>query len=219
MCYAEFTRCRQKPLKEIEIETTAGVLSGTLTVPAQADCALLLAHGAGADHKHSHMESLAGAFASVGIASLRFNFPFKQFGRKRVDSAEVSMESIVAAANFLDTETDLPLFIVAAKKLLDCHGLLFCSFPLHPAGKPGVERAAHLIDIDKQMLFISGTRDSLAEQSLMQQEADKLKNASVHWLDTADHSYKILKRSRVSDVDVYEEAATVASAFIKNVAG
>jgi predicted alpha/beta-hydrolase family hydrolase len=93
-------------------------------------------------------------------------------------------------------------------------GLIFCSFPLHPPGKPGTTRAAHLSSVRRPMLFLSGTRDALAEQALLRGVVDTLENAELHWLDTADHGYRVLKRSRASAEDVFAEMARVAREFV-----
>ena len=93
-------------------------------------------------------------------------------------------------------------------------GLIFYSFPLHPSGKPGTTRAKHLPDINVPMLFLSGTRDKLAEEPLLTETTSALSSAEIHWLDTADHSFKILKRTRTNPVDVYTEAATAAAGFV-----
>ncbi len=212
-------------MTEFELSTDQGALSATLNVPESPNCVLLLAHGAGADHKHVHMESLSCAFANVGIATLRFNFPFKQKGGTRVDSTDVSVSCIVSAAEELKQRIDLPLFIgghsfggrmathAAAGKLVECRGLVLCSFPLHPAGKPGIKRAAHFSNINVPVLFLSGDRDKLAEPALLEAQLPVLKNAQLHWLSTADHSFKILKRTRLLEIDVYQEAAEAAATF------
>jgi hypothetical protein len=93
-------------------------------------------------------------------------------------------------------------------------GLVFCSFPLHMPGKPAITRAAHLAGIAKPMLFLSGTRDELAERELLEPLVRSLPNAKLHWLDTADHGYRVLKRTRASAEDVFDEMARVARAFI-----
>ncbi len=214
-------------MAKLRIDAPAGNLSATLDQPDQAIAILLLAHGAGADHQHAHMQSLAAGFNDNRIATLRFNFPFKEAARNRVDSQAVSIASIVAAAQKAQDLVKLPLLAgghsfggrmvthAVAEGALDCVGLIVCSYPLHPAGKPGVDRAAHLGDIDRPILFLSGTRDALADSELLQGEIDKLSARNrLHWLDTADHSYKILKRSRVTMQDVYAEAGEVAGKFV-----
>lgn len=93
-----------------------------------------------------------------------------------------------------------------AQMPLPVDGLVLFSFPLHPAGKPSLDRAEHLYRIDKRMLFLTGSRDKLADLDLLDQVISKLApRATLHLLDTADHGYKILKRSRKSDQDIFEE--------------
>jgi predicted alpha/beta-hydrolase family hydrolase len=94
--------------------------------------------------------------------------------------------------------------------LEDVRGLVFFSFPLHPPGRPETSRAEHLNAVTIPMLFVSGTRDDLAELDLLEPVCTELApRATLHLLDTADHSFKILKRSRVSDEDVFDEIARV----------
>jgi predicted alpha/beta-hydrolase family hydrolase len=213
--------------QEFTLETESGPLSATLNQAESASHTLLLAHGAGADHQHHHMTSLANAFEAQRITTLRFNFPFKQHGRNRVDSKAVSVNCISAAATWLQTNHRQPLLIgghsfggrmathAVAEHDIECTALVLCSFPLHPAGKPSTERAAHLKDISPPMIFLSGTRDKLADKNLLEAEVRKLNSSSrVHWLDTGDHSFNILKRSRNNAVEIYTEAAAEARTFI-----
>jgi len=217
--------------KSLKITSEHAELSATLTAPDKPRASLLLAHGAGADHLHLHMQSLAEAFALQGIAVLRFNFPFKEAGRARVDSKSVSTDCVVAAFEVLKSLYDLPWFIgghsfggrmathAVAEQLVDCDGMVLCSFPLHPSGKPATDRAAHLALIKLPLLFLSGTRDALADSELLESQMANLKRPTLHWLETADHSYKILKRTRTNKIDVYTEAATVAGEFIDSIVG
>ena len=213
--------------RKLSIKTSAGNLSATINEPESATHTLLLAHGAGADHQHSHMAALAAAFANEGFFTLRFNFPFKQAGRNRVDSKEISVTCIEDAARALQNECNAPLLAgghsfggrmathAVAEGKVQCDAMILCSYPLHPAGKPGIERAKHLGDITAPMLFLSGTRDKLAEPDLLNQEIGKLDSKHhIHWLETGDHSYKILKRTRTASEDIYLEAAIAARRFI-----
>jgi predicted alpha/beta-hydrolase family hydrolase len=188
--------------------------------------ALVLAHGAGADMEHRHMQALADAFGRRGIATLRFNFPYMEAGKSRTDRPEVAAAAIAVAAADARSRTKLPLWVgghsfggrmashAVADHALEAAGLIFCSFPLHMPGKPDVKRAAHLSKIRRPMLFLSGTRDELAERELLTQVVSALPRAEIHWLDTADHGFKVLKRSRASAEDVYDEAARVARELI-----
>lgn len=213
--------------KQLTIQAVDYSLSATLNTPANPTHALLLAHGAGADHRHAHMASLTEAFQAQQIATLRFNFPFKQEGRNRVDSKAVSTACIIDAAAYMEKQFQLPLLIgghsfggrmathAVAEHGLSCTAMILCSFPLHGVGKPATDRAAHLKDVTAPMLFLSGTRDKMAEQTLLTKEIRKLKSSHrIQWLDTGDHSFKILKRSRKSKVDIYTEAAQSAREFI-----
>lgn len=194
--------------------------------PDDATAALVLAHGAGAGMTHRSMQAIADAFARRQIATLRFNFPFIDAGRRPVDSKAVSTAAIAEACEEAAKRTPLPLWLgghsfggrMASHAVLDERlepaGLIFCSFPLHPPGKPGAARAVHLSDIDLPMLFLSGTRDALAERKLLERLVAGLPASELHWIATADHGYKILKRSRTTDEDVFAEMARVARAFI-----
>ncbi len=206
-----------------------GRLSAELTRPDTADQLLVLAHGAGADFRHASMLGISEALAEQGIASLRFNFPFMEEGRRRVDSQATSVACILDALDTArEAAPDLPLFVgghsyggrMASHAVLEgaapaVSGLVFCSFPLHPPKKPGTERAAHLAQIELPLLFLSGTRDGLATPELLEQVVKGLPRAELHWLDTADHGYKILKRTRQSAEGVFAELARVAASFMR----
>jgi uncharacterized protein len=99
----------------------------------------------------------------------------------------------------------------ASESALDgVQGLVFFSFPLHQPRKPDTKRAAHLSAVTVPMLFLSGTRDELAELELLQPVCRQLgTRAALHLLDTADHGFRTLKRSRNSQEDVFVEMARV----------
>ncbi len=229
-------------MSETTLQFTAtdekGLVSALLNRPEDSRAVIVLAHGAGANMHHSHMQFLATALAKQGLATLRFNFPYMEAGGKRTDGQAVCIETISNAVNLANDLTgDLPLFVgghsfggrmsshaVSAGEtsqkqgscdgFLRCRGLIFFSFPLHPGDKPAVKRADHLYSINLPMLFLNGTRDSLAERDLLEGVTRHIAGAELHWLETADHSFKILKRNRRSTEDVYDEAARVAVSFV-----
>ena len=194
--------------------------------PDDAVAALVLAHGAGAGMTHRNMEAIAAAFAARGIATLRFDFPFIEAGRARVDPPEAATGRIAEAYAAAAAQTRLPLWLgghsfgarIASHAVLDRglapRGLVFCAFALHPPGKPATLRARHLERIEQPMLFLSGTRDALADRRLLEPLVAQLPRAELHWLDTADHGYRVLARSRAGGEDVFAEMARVARAFI-----
>jgi len=194
--------------------------------PKDAVAALVLAHGAGAGMRHASMQAIADAFERRGIATLRFDFPYMTAGRNRVDSPAVATQAIAEAYAAAAERTKLPLWLgghsfggrMASHAVLDrklpAAGLIYCSFPLHMPGKPDTKRAAHLGAIRQPMLFLSGTRDDLAERALLEPLVASMPNAMLHWLDTADHGYRVLKRSRARQDGVFDEMAEAARVFI-----
>jgi predicted alpha/beta-hydrolase family hydrolase len=194
--------------------------------PDDAVAALVLAHGAGAGMRHASLEAIAAAFAQHGIATLRFDFPFMAEGRRRVDPPAVATAAIAAAFRAAAERTALPIWIgghsfggrMASHAVLDqnvpAQGLVFCSFPLHMPRKPDTKRAQHLAAIRLPMLFLSGTRDELAERALLDPLVASLPNAKLHWLDTADHGYRVQKRQRKDAEGVFDEMGRVARGFI-----
>ena len=209
--------------------TGSSEVSSILLEPAEPKALLVLGHGAGADMRHASMTSIATELARRGVAVLRFNFPFMETGKGPVSSRTVSTATIFRAVERArKLKPDLPLFLgghsfggrMASHAILehdlgDVRGLIFCSFPLHPAGKPDIARAAHLDEIDVPMLFLSGTRDALAERDLLTGVIARLgKRAELMWLDTADHGYKVQKRARTRSDSAFEELADAASAFV-----
>jgi hypothetical protein len=176
--------------------------------------------------RHRSMQAIAEAFERQEIATLRFDFPFIEEGCKRVDPQPVATARIAGAYAAAAARTSLPIWLgghsfggrmashAVPDRALAPKGLIFCAFPLHPAGAPSTARAAHLPKLRCPMLFLSGTRDRLAERELLETFVTGLPAARLHWLDTADHGYRVLKRSRASTEAVFDEMARVAREFI-----
>src|SRR5689334_2784546 len=211
--------------KELRFVATAekGEVSALLVQPEGASHLLVLGHGASTTMRHETLRSIAAALADAGIATLRYNFPYAEHGTGR-DSQPVctaTVRAAVAAAHA--AAPDLPLLAgghsfggrmtstaAAESPLEGVRGLVFFSFPLHQPGKPDTERAEHLAAVTVPMLFLSGTRDELAEMDLLRPVCVGLGGrATLHTVDTADHGYKIRKRSRTGDEDVLVEMARV----------
>jgi len=195
-------------------------VSGLLQSPRDAWACLVLAHGAGAGMTHTFLAAVATGLAARGIATLRFQFPYMERGSRRPDSPAVAHAAIRAAvAAAARRRPKLPLFAggksfggrmtsqaQAVTPLRDVRGVVFLGFPLHPAGKPGRERAAHLSTVEVPMLFLQGTRDELAELKLLKPVVRKLgARATLTMFTDADHSFHVPARSGRTDGEVREE--------------
>jgi uncharacterized protein len=210
-----------------------GEVSALLRRPEGATHLQVLGHGASTNMRHATMEAIAQGLAEQGIATFRYNFPYSENGRGR-DSTETCVATIRSAVEAAKKAApDLKLLAgghsfsgrmtstaQSESPLDNVKGLVFFSFPLHLAGRPDTKRAEHLKQIKIPMLFLSGTRDALAELDLLKPVVKGLgKHATLHLLDTADHSYKILKKSRATDEDVFAELARVVREWVDLVLG
>ena len=210
----------------------AGEVPALLMRPANARWMLALAHGAGAGMKHSFMEKLAGELAEAGVATLRYQFPHMEAGRGVPDRPVVLTATVAAAVRAAaKAAPDLPLLAggksmggrmssqASAQGLLDgVRGLVFFGFPLHPPKQPSTKRAEHLFQVTVPMLFLQGTRDELADLNLLRPVCAKLgARATLHVIETADHSFHVLKKSGRSDEDVLRELAETAAAWAEEI--
>lgn len=208
-----------------------GVISGLLEVPPAKAACYVFAHGAGAGMNHAFMNAVARGLAERSIATLRFQFPYMEQGSKRPDPPAVAQAAIRAAVHAAAARLPgVPLFAggksyggrmtsqaQAAEPLPEVRGLVFVGFPLHPAGKPSVERAEHLVQVRLPMLFLQGTRDSLADLELIRQTTTTLgTRATLHVVEGADHSFHVLVRSGRTDEQVLQELLDVMARWMKN---
>jgi uncharacterized protein len=219
--------------KELKFVATPakGEVSALLIRPSRATHVLVLGHGASTNMRHANLQSIAERMAEVRIATFRYNFPYMEHGKGR-DSPAVctaTVRSAVAAAR--RAVPGLPLLAgghsfggrmtstAASESPLDgVIGLVFFAFPLHQPGKPETKRAEHLQAVTVPMLFLSGTRDDLADMNLLKPVCAKLKKlATLHPLDTADHGFKTLKRSRSTEEDVFVEMARVVREWVSSI--
>ena len=221
-----------QPLK-IEI-ASADPVSALLMKPPHARACYVFAHGAGAGMAHASMELIAAGLAERGIATLRYQFPYMEKGSKRPDAPDVAHAAVRAAVAEAARCCDgLPLIAggksfggrmtsqaQALRALPGVRGLAFFAFPLHPAGKPSSDRAKHLADVDIPMLFLQGTRDALAESSLLEPMVKGLgKLTTLHLVKEADHSFHVLARSGRKDPEVMSEVVDTLSVWIGKTAG
>jgi hypothetical protein len=207
-------------------------VSGLLLRPPRASACHVFAHGAGAGMAHAFMASVATGLCDRGVATLRYQFPYMEKGARRPDApalAHAAVRAAVAEAARLCPD----MMLVAGGKsfggrmtsqaqalqpLPGVRGLVFFGFPLHPAGKPSVDRAKHLSDVHVPTLFIQGARDKLAEPALIQEVVKKLgANASLHEIDGADHSIHVPAKSGRRDTDVLNEALDAMAHWLTSI--
>ena len=208
-------------MEPIKIEVGDEPVSALLLRPSDAKALYLFAHGAGAGMTHKSMESNAQGLAERGIATLRYQFPYMEKGSKRPDPPRIAHAAVrAAAAEASKLAADLPLFAggrsfggrmtsqaQADSSLPEVRGLAFLGFPLHPAGKPGIERAEHLSRVQVPMLFVSGARDALAEMHLLEPVVAGLGDlATLHVVAGADHSLRVPARSGRTPAEAEAEA-------------
>ena len=216
--------------QKLDIEIgNAGSVSALLDRPTKARACFVFAHGAGAGMTHPFMETVASGLGERGIATLRYQFPYMEKGSKRPDPPVIAQATVRAAVAEAGRRCPgLPLIAggksfggrmtsqaQAISPLAGVHGLAFLGFPLHPAGKPSSDRARHLADVHIPMLFMQGTRDNLAELSLLEPVVKSLgPSASLHRVEGADHSFHVPARSGRNDREVLDEVLDAFAAWV-----
>jgi uncharacterized protein len=207
----------------------ADAVSGLWLAPVAPSACLVLAHGAGAGMAHKSMAAIAEGLAARGVASLRYQFPYMERGGKRVDPPPVAHSAVRAAvAEGARRAGGAPMFAggksfggrmtsqaQATLPLPGVSGLVFFGFPLHPAGKPGIERAAHLARVEIPMLFLQGTKDTLAELDLLRGVVNGLgERARLELAEDADHSFHVPARTGRKDAEVLAALLDVAATWM-----
>ena len=152
----------------------------------------ICAHGAGGHKDDGAMLALDQTLTGIGLEVVRFNFPYREKGRKIPDPMPVLKSAISEVAS------QFPRVVIGGRSMggraasmlaadgFACAGLLLFAYPLHPAGQPDKLRVAHLPDIKVPVLCFNGTRDTLCRRDLMEKHTPAAWN--MHWLDGADHS-------------------------------
>lgn len=209
------------PLQKVSIRINDELsVSGIVQAPSDPRACYVFAHGAGAGMEHSFMTAVATGLAARDIATLRYQFPYMESGKKRTDTPPVAHAAVRAAVSYA-TQTFSALPLVAGGKsfgarmtsqaqaidpLPHVQGLVFVGFPLHPADAPAIGRAEHLSKVHIPMLFVQGTQDKLANLEHLRPVIDTLgSRATLMTIEHADHSFHVLKRSGRNDEEVLEQ--------------
>ena len=186
----------------------------------------VFAHGAGGHMADRGVLGVTEALRARGLHVVRFNFPYREKGSSHPDTMPRLKECIAAVAAHARREVGPQTLILGGRSMggrvasmlaadgFPCDGLLLLAYPLHPAGKPEELRDAHLAKIEVPVLCLNGTRDALCRRDLMEGVVDRLTDRwTMHWLEGADHSFRVLKSSDRSDAEVLGEIAEACGAW------
>jgi predicted alpha/beta-hydrolase family hydrolase len=199
--------------------------------PPGADAVLVLGHGAGSGMGSPFMQGFAEAIGGLGIATLRFDFPYMQAGRRAPDRAPVLLEAWGEAfAAGVEGAAGRPVLAggksmggriasMAVAEGMPAAGLVFLGYPLHPPGRPDRIRDAHLDAVPVPMLFLQGTRDTFARPELLAAVLARLRpRAELVTIEGGNHSFRVAGGPRDPAV-IAASLAEPAAAFVRRVAG
>ena len=202
------------------ISEKIGSISGIEQLNSDSDCLVVLGHGAGAGMKHHFMETLADQLMLQNIGVIRYQFPYMEKGKKRPDPPAVAHKTIQVVLNQILDKYSLPVFLagksfggrmasqwISKQEESKVKGLIFYGFPLHSFAKINTDRAEHLYSINIPMLFLQGTKDKLAKKELITEVTDQLPSAQLTFFDDADHSFKVPKRTGLTQEQVIAQLA------------
>lgn len=208
---------------------SSGDVSAILVRPEGARALYVFAHGAGAGMRHRFMEGVSERLADLGVATFRYQFPYMEAGRKAPNPQPILVKTVRSAvAEAARLARDLPMvaggksmggrmtsIAAASSSLGGVRGLAFFGFPLHAPGRRSADRGAHLADVRLPMLFLQGTRDKLADLSLLEPLLTSVEPPPrLHVVEGADHSFHMLKRSGRTDDEVLDEICEAFSDWV-----
>ena len=235
--------------RELELVTTGGEkVTALLIHPEDALALLVLAHGAGAGMRHPFMEGLARRLGERGVATLRYQFPYMEAGKRGPDRPPVLIRTVRAAVSRARAIADTTPIFAGGKSLGGrmtsttaaeagwraepgaAHdqdeveravlGIVFFGFPLHPPGQPSAERAEHLEQVKVPLLFLQGTKDAFATLELLRPVLTSLgPHATLHLIDGADHGFAVPKSTGRTAEDVLDELADTTVEWMRQVLG
>ena len=218
------------PESPVTIAVDAVTVSGIYARPENPFSTLVVAHGAGAGMDHPFLAGFTRALNDQGAATLRFNFPYREAGRKFPDRPPTAIAAWRAAMDFAAARSGGEPLWAAGKSFggrmasmavadgMDAAGLIYLGYPLHPPGRPQRIRDAHLGDIKAPQLFVEGTRDPFCPLETLAEVIGKRRlKADVVVIDDGDHSLKVRKSSGRSTTQAWDEAIGAIATWIARV--
>ena len=204
-----------------------GTVSGAFATPGAGSPVLVIAHGAGAGMDHPFLVGFAREAVDRGVATLRFNFPYMESGRRSPDAPAAAVAAWRAAVDQATSRAGNAKVAVGGKSFggrmasvavaegMRAAGLVFLGYPLHPPGKPERIRDEHLYGIRVPMLFLQGTGDPFAQPELLAEVVRKLgRRATLHPVEGGDHSFNV-RGNRRPPGEVGASLAEVAAPFVR----
>jgi predicted alpha/beta-hydrolase family hydrolase len=211
----------------VSIDVGQTTVSGVYARPDAPAATLVVAHGAGAGMDHPFLSGFTRALNDDGVATLRFNFPYREAGKRFPDRPPAAVEAWRAAMQEAATRSDGEPLWAAGKSFggrmasmavaegMPAAGLVYLGYPLHPPGKPEKLRDEHLYGLTLPMLFLQGTRDTFATRELLEAVVERIgPNAVLDWQDGGDHSFSVKGLKRSAD-DVGAALAGRVAEFVR----
>jgi uncharacterized protein len=218
------------PETHVTIDVDGTPVSGVSARPADAAATIVVAHGAGAGLGHPFMSGFTRAMNDLGFATLRFNFPYREAGRRFPDRPPVAIATWRAAldAAVARAGADEPIWAsgksfggrmasMAVADGMPAAGLVFLGYPLHPPGRPEKARDEHLPGITVPMLFLQGRNDPFAipNEQLDEVVARIGPTATLQWIENANHSFEV-KGAKRPAAEIGALLAAPVAAFLRS---
>ncbi|TFC52266.1 MULTISPECIES: alpha/beta family hydrolase [unclassified Cryobacterium] len=212
--------------ENMRIVVEDGMVSAAFARPADAFATLVMAPGAGSSFDHPFLVGFSEALNAAGLATLRFNFPYREAGRRLPDRAPRAIAAWRAAMDAAAARSAGQPVWAAGKSFggrmasmavaagMPAAGLVFLGYPLHPPGKPEKLRDEHLYGIDRPMLFVQGTRDPFAAPDELTPVVGRIGTATLELIDAANHSFEVRGAKRPA-VDVGAGLAPMVAEFVR----
>ena len=202
----------------------SGRVSAVRTAAKDARWTFIYAPGAGSNIHDPFGVHAARALASLGVTTVRFQFPYMEAGRKSPDRPavlEATWRAVIDASR--DTKTRLVVggrsmggriasMVVAEDGTAGALALF--AYPLHPPGKPEQLRIAHFASIKVPALFVSGTNDAFGSPDELRAATKQVKRSKLHLLEGADHGFAVRKSSGRTREDVWVEAVGALTVWL-----
>lgn len=214
--------------RAVSIHVGDAEVSGLSIRPSKPLATMVVAHGAGAGMEHPFLQGFSEAMADEGVATLRFNFPYREAGRRFPDRPPLAIAAwtaaMEAAAGLSEGE---PLWAagksfggrmasMAVAEGMKTRGLVYLGYPLHAPGKPDKLRDEHLYGIAVPMLFLQGTRDTFATPELLESVVERIgPTATLQWCEGGDHSFAV-KGAKRSAEEIGASLAPVVAQFVRD---